>query len=266
MKKIILIIVCFFSVLCLSALSVSANNTINDFYIPLEWTDVDYDASPVLVDELTIHTSNGTRRANMLAAADPNMEYSFKYSKAYDSTKNNTYIAVLGTFYMNPSNKDNKMRAKSDLLRVSISAPDGKLVESAPLSANSSYQISTNIGGSLSIGFQGTLPTGSITGSFSRTKTKTIWDLDVTGNREKIHSYDPSNNKFTVDYDYVDAHREDVGFLETSTATQYAAIFLVNGNASSLDLNITIYVNFFYDGWLWNNYYDKTTSFSKNVS
>jgi len=249
------------------SISVLAENSITDFSYPVEWELVNYYASPQMFDDLTIHTTNKTRKANMEKNADPNVEYSFKFLKATDEVENNTYFAILGTFYMNPNNSTDDYRAKSELLKVSIQTTDGFLVEGGPLSTNSSTTVSTNIGGGLSIGFQGTLPEGGVTGSFGRTKTNSVWDLSVAGYREKIYSWDTENRRFKVEYDYIDPGREDVDFLESSTNLQYAVIFLVNNNEiTSFDYSISLYVNFFYDGWLWNNYYDGSLLLTQQVN
>ncbi len=250
MKKILSSIIITFLVsvfFCLN-FGIDVNANLEGWSYPSEWEMVYYQSNPVLVDMETVTDSKHTSK--VFSTCEPFFEYQITVLKAYDYSYSKWYMGLVVNFWLSPNNISND-NSRSDLVKITTAVPNGSLIDGGPYSQSSSTTITTSIGGNLSIGFQGNMPTGSISGSFTSSKTKTIYDLTVSAYREKINSSDSYARQFRVNYDYYDPYRNNVAYLESTSKLQYAVIYIVN-NPTAVSMDLVFNARTVYDYWLWN--------------
>lgn len=148
--------------------------------------------------------------------------------------------------FVNPNNLK-KDRCKSEAVSLSSWYFDGGVVEGSPLATPGSQTVTVSGGGGISIGLEGKNPKGDISGTFSISKTKKIYDLDITGYREKINSGDKYIRKFRVVYNYVDGLQNDISYFKSTSALRYLVIYEKNTTTNVYQIDMSLYGKIVYD-------------------
>ncbi len=266
-KALIALLLSIFSLVFYSQNEVNASTTLEAWSYPSEWDLVDYMTSPALVDVL-VDSSNLSRPnkfGTISGTSDAFFEYQYTVLHGYDEMHNYHYIAVIMDIWMSPNNLSDD-NCRSDLLVVTSSLADGYLVQGAPLSQGDVTVVTSSIGGSLQIGAQGSVPTASISGSFTTSKTDNEYDLEVSGYRLKINPTDTYTRKYKVEYDYYDPYRNDCNYIESTSMLQYGVIYKVPSITNTINVDWNFDAFFIYDHWLWNSDIFNSFSYDMNIN
>lgn len=245
MKKIKKIIVLLFALNIFAILLFGVKayaSELDGWKYPDEWQDIYHMSSPNLIE-----VDEAVNWKSIKKNATPFFEYQLTTLYGRDDKNDKNYVAILMNLWMTPNNKKHEY-CRSDLLTVSTSNPVAKLVDGGPYSTIGVETITTCIGAGIDLSSNNNKEvTGSISGSFQASKTKDVYDLEVSAHREKLYASESVTRKFRVEYDYVNPYRNDCTYIKTSSKLQYCAIYEVSTNVSYF--NIDFYPEFKYDGF-----------------
>jgi hypothetical protein len=170
--------------------------------------------------------------------------------------------------YVNPGNiKDEGYKSKSDLVVVDSyinSQYYGNLYDGGPVATSGTETTTTSVGGGITLGADKEKGvSGDISGSFSRSRTKTFDDLIVSAFRES-HYNSPDTTSFRVMYDYYEPYRNDIAYLYSSTPLQYAAVYHIT-TAGRASVKILYEIDFIWDGTIFEGNHTAKLSFSNEL-
>ncbi len=254
MKKILTTFLFNFLVLFVLLLDITLpiNASMEGWTYPSDWSNAFYMSNPE-----TVNIDDASKNWTAIQTCClPNFEYQIKVIRAYDYEYEQWYMGLIINFWLNPNNFRYE-RCRSDLVTITTSVLNGKVIDGGPTNQNSSTIINTAVGSNLAIGFQGTLVTTPVSGSFTTSKTGTVYDLSVLSERQKVNTSDNYYRQFKSSYDYYKPYRNNIDYLETTSKLQYAAIYKVN-NPYSMSVDISFFAGTVFDYWLWNATVTKT--------
>ena len=262
-KKLYIFIFLIFGFIFLSVIDVNVNAStfgLAPFTAPSEWGSEFQKTSWTRKDDFEFSSNKVEGTSN------PSFEYKYTLY-TIDHEYSGYYVAILIDMYVNPGNiKGKGYKSKSDLVVVDSyinSQYYGTLYDGGPVSTPGSTTITTSVGGGISLGADPKGVSGSISGSFSSSRTNSYDDLIIAAFRES-HYNTPNSTRFRVEYDYYDPYRNNIAYLYSSTPLQYAAVYHIT-TAGRASVKILFDIDFIWDGTIFEGNHTAKLSFSNEL-